>query len=93
MRFLNYANLWGSFENQTIFNDVISGRKCGWIKKFEVIQDSGLNFHIKQSDLPYLFLEGPWSMELLDWGHVFNFEVEKNRPKPTQIGHPKAVLY
>jgi len=56
MWFLNYENFWWSFENQTILDDVISGRKWQWIKKsFGVIEDLGMNNHMYQSDLHYLF--------------------------------------
>ena len=33
------------------------------------------------------------AVDFHNWGNVFNFEMEKNRPKSTRIGHPKAVLY
>ena len=56
MRFLNYENFWVFFENQTILDDVISGRKCRWIiTSFGVIKDLGLENHMQQSDLHYLF--------------------------------------
>ena len=56
MWFLNYENFCGSFENQTILDDVISGRKWWWIKKsFGGIKDLGLKNHMQQSDLHYLF--------------------------------------
>ena len=44
-------------------------------KIFDVIQDSGLNFHMKLSVFHYIFLERPWNY--LNVSHVFNFEVEK----------------
>ena len=60
MWFLNYENLRGFFENQTIVDDVISGRKWRWIKKiFGVIKDLELNFHMQQLDLHYLVFDGP----------------------------------
>ena len=33
------------------------------------------------------------AVELLDWGHVFNFQMRKNRPKRTLTGHPNTVSY
>ena len=51
----------GILENQTIFDDVITGQKWRWIKKsFGGLQDTGLNFHIKQSDLDFRPLEALW---------------------------------
>ena len=34
-----------------------------------------------------------WNYPHPNWGHIFNFQIEKNRPKQTQIGQPKADLY
>ena len=47
--------------NQTIFDDVITGQKWRWIKKsFDGLQDTGLNFHMQQSDLDFRPLEALW---------------------------------
>ena len=59
MWFLNYENLRGFFENQTIVDDVISGQKWRWIKNiFGVIKALELNFQLQQSDLHYLVSVG-----------------------------------
>ena len=48
-------------ENQAIFDDVITGQKWRRIKKsFDGLQDTGLDFYIKQSDLEFRPLEALW---------------------------------
>ena len=48
-------------ENQTILDDVITGLKWRWIKKsFGGLEDTGLNFHMNQSDLDFQPLEALW---------------------------------
>ena len=32
------------------------------------------------------------ALEFLDWGHLFNFEIEKNRTKRSRIGHQTFLL-
>ena len=75
MRFLNYENFWVFFENHTILDDVISGRKWQWIKKtFGVIKDLGLNNQMQKSDLHYLFcvwLRNYWTEAMFS---IFKFE-------------------
>ena len=75
MWFLNYENLRGFFENQTIVDDVISGRKWRWIKKiFGVIKDLELNFHMQQSDLHYLVFVSLRNYRTEAMFSIFKFE-------------------
>ena len=60
-------------------------------KNFGVIEDLELNFHMQQSDLHYLAFVRPRNYRTEAMFSIFKFE--QNRPKRTQIGQPKAVLY
>ena len=83
MWYLNYENFWESFKNQTILDDVISGRKWLSIKiSFGVIKDLGLNNHMHQSDLLYLFFVRLRNYRTEAMFSIFKMKkIDQNRPK------------
>ena len=70
-------------ENQAIFDDVITGQKWRRIKKsFDGLQDTGLDFYIKQSDLEFRPLEALWIFIIEVMFSIFRSKkIDQNRLK------------